>query len=163
MAGQQPQPPNLCSSFDCPVLVLATAETGWPPSVRPAGPVPCRPGTRGPSRLLGDAAFAAEDGSVAVGLAYHRGPRLDLLPPVRDYAKRQCPPAEVDAARWCRHFLDRTRTEGERILGDGGAEALTDLTPEIANIDAALRAAPGPVAARAGGGGARGCVSTAVR
>ena len=92
--------------------------------------------------LLGDAAFAAEDGLVAVGLAYHRGPRLDLLPPVRDYAKRQCPPAEVDAARWCRHFLDRTRTEGERILGDGGAEALTDLTPEIANIDAALRAAP---------------------
>jgi hypothetical protein len=80
---------------------------------------------------------------VAVGLAYHRGPRLDLLPPVRDYAKRQCPPAEADAARWCRHFLDRTRTEGGRIFGDGGAEALADLTPEIANIDAALLAAPG--------------------
>jgi tetratricopeptide (TPR) repeat protein len=93
--------------------------------------------------LLGDAAFAAEDGLVAVGIAYHRGPRLDLLPPVRDYAKRQCPPAEADAARWCRHFLDRTRTEGGRIFGDGGAEALADLTPEIANIDAALLAAPG--------------------
>ena len=52
-------------------------------------------------------------------------------------------PAEADAARWCRHFLDRARTEGGRILGDGGAEALADLTPEIANIDAALRAAPG--------------------
>jgi tetratricopeptide (TPR) repeat protein len=93
--------------------------------------------------LLVDAAFAAEDGLVAVGLAYHRGSRLDLLPPVRDYARRQCPLAEPDAARWCRHFVDRTGTEGKRIFGDGGAEALTDLTPEIANIDAALRAAPG--------------------
>jgi Domain of unknown function (DUF4062) len=92
--------------------------------------------------LLGEAAFAAEDGLVAVGLGYHRGPRLDLLPPVRDYARRRCPPAEADAVRWCRHFLDRTRTEGGRILWDGGAAALTDLTPEIANIDAALRAAP---------------------
>jgi tetratricopeptide (TPR) repeat protein len=105
----------------------------------------CPAGLAPPDRaaLLGDAAFAAEDGLVAVGLAYHRGPRLDLLPPVRDYAKRQCPPTEADGARWCRYFLDRTRTEGGRIYGDGGAKALTGLTPEIANIDAALRAAPG--------------------
>jgi hypothetical protein len=91
----------------------------------------CPAGLAPPDRaaLLGDAAFAAEDGLVAVGLAYHRGPRLDLLPPVRDYAKRQCPPTEADGARWCRYFLDRTRTEGGRIYGDGGAKALTGRSP----------------------------------
>jgi tetratricopeptide (TPR) repeat protein len=92
--------------------------------------------------LLGHAAFAAEEGLLAVGLAHHRGPRLDLLPPVRDYARRHCPPDETDTAVWCRHFLDRVRTEGGRIMKDGGAKALAELTPEVANIDAAVRAAP---------------------
>jgi tetratricopeptide (TPR) repeat protein len=93
--------------------------------------------------LLGDAAFGAEEGLLSVGLAQDRGPRLDLLPPVRDYARRECPPGGADGALWCGHFLDRARTEGGRIMGDGGAQPLADLTPEVANIDAALRAAPG--------------------
>jgi tetratricopeptide (TPR) repeat protein len=92
--------------------------------------------------LLADSAFTAAESLLRVGLAHEKDGRLDLLPPVRDHAKRQCPPGDADATAWCRHFLDRARTEGERILSDGGAKALADLTPEIANIDAALRAAP---------------------
>ena len=94
--------------------------------------------------LLGDAAFAAEEALRGTGLAHLRADhRLDLLPPVRDHARRAHKPADADATAWCRHFLDRARTEGGKILRDGGAEALVALTPEVANIDAALRAAPG--------------------
>ncbi len=94
--------------------------------------------------MFGDAAFTAEEALCGTGLAYLRPDRrLDLLPPVRDHARRACLPTGDDATAWCRHFLDRARTEGEKILADGGAEALAALTPEVANIDAALRAAPG--------------------
>ncbi len=91
--------------------------------------------------LLGGEAFAAEDGLLAVGLAHHRAGRLDLLPPVRDHARRAHPPTGQDATAWCRHFLTLTREQGGRIFGAGGAEALARLTPEVANLDAALRAA----------------------
>ena len=92
--------------------------------------------------LLGDAAFAAEEALSGIGLAHLRADhRLDLLPPVRDHARRAHQPADADATSWCRHFLDRARTEGGKIMRDGGAEALAVLTPEVANIDAALRTA----------------------
>ncbi len=92
--------------------------------------------------LLGDAAFTAEEALCGTGLAYLRADhRLDLLPPVRDHARRARPPTGADATAWYQHFLHRTETEGRRILWDGGAEALVALTPEIANIDAAIRAA----------------------
>lgn len=94
--------------------------------------------------LLGREAFAAEDGLIAVGLAYHRVGRLDLLPPVRDHARRACLPKGADAVAWCRHFLTLARQQGDRILrGAGGAEALGRLAPEVANLEAALRAAAG--------------------
>jgi tetratricopeptide (TPR) repeat protein len=94
--------------------------------------------------LLGDAAFTAEEALRGTGLAHLRPDhRLDLLPPVRDHARRAHQPEDADATAWCRHFLDRAGTEGGKILWDGGAEALAALTPEVANIDAALRAAPG--------------------
>ncbi len=92
--------------------------------------------------LLGTDAARAEEALIAVGLALHRGDRLDLLPPVRDHARHTAKPEGGDATSWCRHFLERARDEGERIGNDGGAEALAALTPEVANIDAALRAAP---------------------
>ena len=92
--------------------------------------------------LLGDAAFAAEEALRGTGLAHLRADRrLDLLPPVRDHARRAHQPEDTDATAWCRHFLDRARAEGGKIMRDGGAEALAALTPEVANIDAALRAA----------------------
>jgi tetratricopeptide (TPR) repeat protein len=106
------------------------------------GKCPAGLATADRTTLLGDAAFPAESALVAVGLAYHRGPRLDLLPPVRDYALRHGTSNQGDTEAWCRHFLHRVQTQGSQIFNDGGAEALADLTPDIANIDAALRAAP---------------------
>ena len=109
--------------------------------------------------LLGDAAFTAEEALRGTGLAHLRADhRLDLLPPVRDHARRAHKPVDADTTAWCRHFLDRARIEGGKILRDGGAEALAALTPEVANIDAALRAAPGlglrqPAVAALGGVG----------
>jgi len=93
--------------------------------------------------LLGTDATRAEEALIAVGLALHRADRLDLLPPVRDHARHTARPKGDDATSWCRHFLERACVEGARIFGDGGAEALAALTPEVANIDDALRAAPG--------------------
>lgn len=93
--------------------------------------------------LLGDDAFDGVEALLAVGLAIPRGDdRLDLLPPVRDHARRAHPPQGDDATAWCRHFLDRARTEGGRIYNDGGADALAALTPEVANIEAAILYAP---------------------
>ncbi len=92
--------------------------------------------------LDGEDALAAEEALLGLGLAHRRDGRLDLLPPVRDHARRAHPPQGKDATAWCRHFLTRTRTEGGRILGDGGAEFLAVLTSEVPNIDAAFRAAP---------------------
>lgn len=57
--------------------------------------------------LFGDACFSAEEALLAVGLAQHLETRLDLLPPVLDYASRQCKPDGDDEAGWCRHFLSR--------------------------------------------------------
>ena len=105
------------------------------------GQSPAGLATEDRAALLGDAAFAAEEGLLAVGLAYHRDGRLDLLPPVRDHARLRCPPEAADATAWCRHFLELTRLVGGRIGRDGGATALTRLAPEVANLDAALRAA----------------------
>jgi tetratricopeptide (TPR) repeat protein len=92
---------------------------------------------------LGDEAFVAEDGLLAVGLAMHRAARLDLLPPVRDHARRAHPPKGEDATAWCRHFLTLTREQAGRIGLPGGPEALTQLAPEVANLEAAMRAAAG--------------------
>ena len=105
------------------------------------GQSPAGLATEDRTALLGDAAFAAEEGLLAVGLAYHRDGRLDLLPPVRDHARLRCPPQAADAFAWCRHFLILAREQGRRVLHDGGAQALIRLVPEVANFDGALRAA----------------------
>ncbi len=92
--------------------------------------------------LLGDDSLAAEEALLGLGLGHDRDGRLDLLPPVRDHARRAHKPQGDDATAWCRHFLARATNEGGKILADGGADSLAALTPEVPNIDAALRAAP---------------------
>ncbi len=84
--------------------------------------------------LLGDAATEAARQLRAVGLAFARDGRLDLLPPVREYARGAHPPADPDAELWARHYLALARDVGGRIYGTDGAAALARLTPEVANI-----------------------------
>jgi hypothetical protein len=91
--------------------------------------------------LLGDAASVAARQLRTVGLAFARDGRLDLLPPVRDYARGVHPPDGPDAELWARHYLALARDVGPRIYQTDGAAALARLAPEQPNIDAALRSA----------------------
>src|SRR5581483_11444462 len=56
--------------------------------------------------LLGDAAFEAQRGLLSCGLGFERAGRLDLLPPVRDHARRLHRPEAGDAAQWRNRFLE---------------------------------------------------------
>ena len=87
--------------------------------------------------LLGEHWIEATGQLHAVGLLAP-GERCDLLPPVRDHARRAAPASEADAAAWRRHLLDLVRAEGGRFGRQGGAEAVRRLLPEIPNIAAAL-------------------------
>jgi tetratricopeptide (TPR) repeat protein len=96
-----------------------------------------------------DAAEAARQVST-VGLAFRKGGRLDLLPPVRDYARAAHPPEGDEPALWCRHYLGLARDTGGEIFKAEGAVAVTRLAPEVANIEAALlEAAASPLRAEA--------------
>jgi tetratricopeptide (TPR) repeat protein len=88
--------------------------------------------------LLGDTAAEAGRQLRAVGLAFGRDNRLDLLPPVRGYARTAHPPEGEAAALWVRHYLALARDMGRLIFGAEGANVLGRLAPEWANIDAAL-------------------------
>jgi tetratricopeptide (TPR) repeat protein len=90
--------------------------------------------------LLGDDAFDAVDQMRAVGLLRDREGRADLLPPVRDVARRGHPPLGPDAAAWISHYLALAKEEGNRVGKDGGGSAITRLQLEMANIAAAILA-----------------------
>jgi tetratricopeptide (TPR) repeat protein len=92
--------------------------------------------------LLGDDAAEAARQLRAIGLAFGRDGRLDLLPPVRDWARTAHPPQDDEPAQWCGYYLALARDTGGQIFEAEGAAALARLAPEVANIDAALLAAP---------------------
>ncbi|HMK78378.1 MAG TPA: tetratricopeptide repeat protein [Xanthobacteraceae bacterium] len=93
------------------------------------------------STLLGDAAFEARQGLLSTALGTERADRLDLLPPVRDHARRQHAPSDDDADRWRKHYLGLARDIGGRIGGPEGGAAVRRLSPELPNLDAAQSAA----------------------
>jgi tetratricopeptide (TPR) repeat protein len=92
--------------------------------------------------LLDDDATEAARQLRTVGLAVQQGDRLDLLPPVRRWAQSDHPPEADEPPLWHRHYLTLARDTGGQILRAEGAAALTRLAPEVANIEAALLAAP---------------------
>jgi tetratricopeptide (TPR) repeat protein len=87
--------------------------------------------------LPGRDAFAAHEQVLGVGLAFTRADRLDLLPPVRDHARRIHSPMDEDTA-WYLRYLNIMKTLGSLVGMDGGAEALERLIPELPNIEAAF-------------------------
>ena len=91
--------------------------------------------------LLGDAAAEAARQLRAVGLAFARDDRLDLLPPVREYARSMLPPDAPDFELWVSHYVILAREMGGQIFETAGAAALTRLSSELPNIEGALRAA----------------------
>jgi tetratricopeptide (TPR) repeat protein len=91
--------------------------------------------------LLGEGAFDAGQGLLASGLGHERGGRLDLLPPVRDHARRLHAPQNDGAAHWRNHFLNLAGQQAKHFNTIKGGCALARLAAELPNLDAALRAA----------------------
>lgn len=90
--------------------------------------------------LLGGVAFDAEGELRGIGLAVGVGRRLDLLPPVREHARRAHQPTGEDAT-WFHYYLSLIARLGSRLGGEGGAEAASRIVPELPNIEAAIHAA----------------------
>jgi tetratricopeptide (TPR) repeat protein len=88
--------------------------------------------------LLGDAAAIALEQLLAVGLAVKQEDRLDLLPPVREYARRHHPPDESDARQSRDHYLNTLGTLGERIGYE--KSIIGRLAREWPNFEAAIHA-----------------------
>jgi tetratricopeptide (TPR) repeat protein len=87
--------------------------------------------------LFEDTAFEARHGLLSCGLAFERAGRLDLLPPVRDHARRLHPPVESDAALWRNYFLTLARDRGARIGTADDAGSVRRLAAELPNLEAA--------------------------
>jgi tetratricopeptide (TPR) repeat protein len=83
---------------------------------------------------------AAEGGRqlLAIGLALERGDRLDLLPPVRDLARRINPLAEAECKKFRHHFLALVSSLGGAIGKLGGAVTFERLQPDFPNIQDAF-------------------------
>ncbi|MGD0109185.1 MAG: tetratricopeptide repeat protein, partial [Rhodopila sp.] len=93
------------------------------------------------------AALMRDDGTEAArqlratGLAHNQGDRLDLLPPIRDYASTLYPPEAADAIACARHYLSLAKDHGARVGFEGGSEALIRLAPELPNVEASVHLA----------------------
>jgi transcriptional regulator with XRE-family HTH domain/tetratricopeptide (TPR) repeat protein len=85
--------------------------------------------------LLG---FTGSRELLAVALARRRDGRLDLLPPIRRHGSETSAPHAEEARAWVGHVLTLLCQEGEKVGGEGGAQASARLLPEHANIEAAM-------------------------
>jgi tetratricopeptide (TPR) repeat protein len=94
--------------------------------------------------LLGNAAAEAARQLRAVGLAFDRDGRLDLLPPVRGYAEATQPPEPEELDRACRHFLALVQTLGDKAGQGESGMLIARLAAEVPNLDAAFTAALTP-------------------
>jgi tetratricopeptide (TPR) repeat protein len=90
--------------------------------------------------LLGEDGFDADGRLRRIGLAIEGDSRIDLLPPIRDYALRHYPIEELDGAYWPSHYIALTQRLGEVIGSAAGDGAVARLQTEFANIEAAFRA-----------------------
>jgi tetratricopeptide (TPR) repeat protein len=91
--------------------------------------------------LLKEIAFDARQGLLASGLGFERSSRLDLLPPVRDHARRSHAPTGDAAAAWWNHYLALASFLNKRLGTAEGGPTAQRLAAELPNLDAALRAA----------------------
>lgn len=86
--------------------------------------------------LLGKDAREAKQQLYRVGLCFvAEDERVDLLPPIREYAKSI---STIDDA-WKSHYVSLLRDVGKEIWKADGDDALLRLTPELPNIEAALQ------------------------
>jgi hypothetical protein len=74
-----------------------------------------------------------------VGLAVAQDGRLDLLPPVRGYARAMTPAEPEELDLWCRHFLAQAKALGDQAGKAGSGVLIERLAPEAPKLDAAGR------------------------
>jgi len=90
--------------------------------------------------LIGDDAFDARRRLFRVGLSVEQADRTNLLPPIREHAKRRYKLESEDAHRWPEYFLTKAAKLDRLIATAGGKGILDQLLPDFRNIEAALRA-----------------------
>ncbi len=100
-------------------------------------PAGIRPDDR--DTLIGTDTYDAEDCLLSAGLAIEREGRIDLLPPIRAYARHHRKPEGQDAVRWTDHYLAITRSVATRINDRSQEDLWERLRIEFYNIEAALR------------------------
>lgn len=88
----------------------------------------------------------------AIGLAFARDGRLDLMPPVREHASRSYRPEGEDSERWQEHYLSLLRNQGRQIGTSAGIGVIERLVPEFPNLEFVLKKVspspksdPGPI------------------
>jgi tetratricopeptide (TPR) repeat protein len=82
--------------------------------------------------------YEATDQLHAVGLLAP-GPRYDLLPPVRDFARRYVEPKHEEGETSSKYFAHLLLEVGQKLGWDGGGTAIERLLPELPNVEAALQ------------------------
>jgi tetratricopeptide (TPR) repeat protein len=91
--------------------------------------------------LLGDDATEAARQLLAIGLAVSAEGRIDLLPPVRGYARARQPPTAEEMEALCLHFLERAKALGDRAGGPDSGAVIEGLKHDTPNLEAAFMAA----------------------
>lgn len=89
--------------------------------------------------LLKDDAFEAAELLKHVGLANERLERIDLLPPIREHARRNYSPSGDKADEWMNYFLGLAQQLNDNVGTPEGAKLLKRLQPEFNNVEQSLR------------------------
>jgi tetratricopeptide (TPR) repeat protein len=134
--------PGPQTSLERSILLSLQSSRITRPSLRLFGFLGCLPAGLSKTDLeaiLGDPAFAAEECLLNIGLAIERDNRLDLLPPIRDYAFRHHKPVPDDASALSQNYIDLVRKLAPQIGKD--VDAGPRLEREFRNIESMLRIA----------------------
>ncbi|MGA0546837.1 tetratricopeptide repeat protein [Brevundimonas sp. VNH65] len=88
--------------------------------------------------LIGEDAFNARGRLLRVGLAIQRGDRIDLLPPIREHARRNRKPTGADRERWVEHFIAAIEGLSSGGIAPGDRNRIFEISLEFRNIEAAI-------------------------
>jgi tetratricopeptide (TPR) repeat protein len=88
--------------------------------------------------LMSEIAYRAEECLFNAGLAIHEMERINLLPPIREHAKRYYPLDSKDSRLWVEFFLQKTLTFYKSIDKLNGKNYALDSFFDINNINSAM-------------------------
>jgi tetratricopeptide (TPR) repeat protein len=90
--------------------------------------------------LISSEGFDAEDRLRRIGIVVDKVDRVDLLPPVREYARKYYALHRDEVEAWADYFLGLAQQIGETVGLRNAEGAMARLLPEFRNIEAAFRA-----------------------